>query len=261
MLLEWTKLHAYHETEFIGNYRGLTIFMRAFLFHESDTPSDYDDIRLNGMWYQEWQGGYEDLLRRGHPRPEHKTTILAELFSPETTDFLHGGDGNVPILVSERAKKLMRGDGLTGFRFSRVEVVKIATKGKRKRTPRHGEPADQITKAKDQAGTILPPRLHAVRVIGRLEVNPDFPSGRCPGSDCVTPFDLPKTKLMPDLWRPTINGRPLGGWAYCSQRFRDVIIEHGLSNIAFEPFENQMDEFRRGVEYFAEIRRRASHKA
>src|SRR5436189_3811739 len=67
-------------------------------FPYADQSSDYNHIRANGMWYQEWQSGYTDILKRGYPRPKHKTTVLAELCSPITPDFLHGGDGDVPFL-------------------------------------------------------------------------------------------------------------------------------------------------------------------
>src|SRR5262245_58455760 len=118
--------------------------MVAFLPY-SDPPSDYDNIRINGMWFQEWQGGYHDILKRGYPRPKHKTTILAELHTPVTPDFLHGGgDGAVPFLVSPRARKIIRHHRLSGVSFSSVEVVKVATQGLRRGRSRSGEPADLI---------------------------------------------------------------------------------------------------------------------
>src|SRR5437899_3223895 len=98
----------------------------------SDPSSDYAHIHVNGMWYQAWQGGYHDILKRGYPRPKNKTTILAEIHSPTTPDFLHGGAADVPFLVSPRAKALMRRHRLSGVGFSSVEIVKIATKGIRK---------------------------------------------------------------------------------------------------------------------------------
>jgi hypothetical protein len=85
----------------------------------------------------------------------HRTTILAELHSPITPDFLHGGADEVPFLVSPRAKGIMRKFGLTGLRFSSVEIAKIATKGARKGKPKGGEPEDQIVKARDQSVTVV----------------------------------------------------------------------------------------------------------
>ncbi len=217
---------------------------RLIAFHPAGTPdSDYGRIRTNGMWYQEWQGGYHDILKRGYPRPKHKTTILAELHSPITPDFLHGGAVDVPFLVSSRVKQIIRQEKLTGIRFSRVEIAKVATKGKRHRQQTRGEPEDQILKAKDQASAVAPPSLHAVYVTGRFDIVPEFPSGRCPDS-YVTPYDLPTSGTMPDLWCPTIQGRTFAAWFYCSQRFRDVITKHAFSNIEFESFEEQMARFR-----------------
>ena len=224
--------------------------MLAFLPHPAETDSDYTDLHMNGMWFQEWQSGYDDILRRGYPRPKRRTTVLAELYSPDTPDFLHGGDFNVPFLVSERTRGLFRKHAFTGIRFSSVEIVKVATKGKRKTNPKTGEPEDQIVKARNRSGIITPPKLFAVRVVGRLEIDPDYPPGCCPGHRCVTPFNLPRTEEMPDLWRPTLRGRSFARWVYCSQRFRDIVNDYGLSNIQFEPFEDHMSEFRHRVESF-----------
>jgi hypothetical protein len=220
--------------------------MEAYLPY-SDVPSDYANIRINGMWYQEWQGGYHDILKRGYPRPRNKTTVLAQLHSPTTLDFLHGGAGEVPFLVSSKAKSIIRKSKFTGLRFSSVEIVKIATKGKRKATSRVGEPEDLILKAEDQSKGVALPELFAVRVDGRFEVLPDYSSGRCPLSRYVTPYDLPKSGKMPDLWLPTIRGKTFAAWVYCSQRFREVIENHGLSNIGFEPFTEHMARFRKQV--------------
>src|SRR5437868_5879670 len=98
--------------------------MRAFLFAKTETPSD-----------------------AGYPRPKTRSTILAELHSPNTPDFLHGGDGGLPFLVSPHTKSLMRKHALTGFRFSAVEIAKIATKGVRLAKQKNGEPEDVILRA------------------------------------------------------------------------------------------------------------------
>jgi hypothetical protein len=213
----------------------------------SDPPSDYANIRINGMWYQEWQGGYHDILKRGYPRPKHKTTILAELHSPMTPDFLHGGAADVPFLVSPRARALMRKHRLTGVRFSSVEIVKVATKGRRKRMPRVGEPEDLILKAHDQSSSVVLPKLYAARVTGRIEVISDYPSGRCPGIGWISPHDLPETEDVPDLCRPTFHGQTASDWVYCSQRFREMVELHGLTNIGFESFTEHMVRFRKEV--------------
>lgn len=220
--------------------------MLAYLPY-SDPPSDYADIRVNGMWYQEWQGGYHDILNRGYPRPRHKTTVLAELHSPMSPDFLHGGAADIPFLVSARARAIMQKCRLSGVRFSSVEIVKVATKGKRRASSMAGEPEDLILKARDQSRSVALPKLYAARVAGRFEVIPDYPTGRCPRIGYVTPYDLPEAGDTPDLWRPTIRGKTFAAWVYCSQRFRTLVEEHGLSNIAFEPFTEHMARFRDDV--------------
>ena len=232
--------------------------MRAYLFSKTETASDAADIRLNGMWFQEGQSGYDDILKRGYSQPKSKFTILAELHSRNTPDFLHspGHDVHVPFLVSARTKSLIRKHRFTGIRFSAIEIVKIATKGERRANQKNGEPEDVILKAKDQSRAVVAPRLYAARVDGRLEILPDYPSGRSPGNTCISPFNLPTRCRMPDLWRPTLRGRALPVWVYCSPRFRELCIQNGLSNISFQPFEERMSKFREGVEFFQELRRR-----
>ncbi len=218
---------------------------RAFV-PGAPVSDDDDHVRANGMWYEEWQSGYHDILRAGHRRPRFKSTILAKLHSPHPPDFLHAGPlATVPFLVSDRARKRFRQAGLSGIRFSPVEVVKIATKGLRERAPRHGEPEDAILKARTRLPPVAAPRLHAVRVIGRLEVVPEHDSGRCRGTGFVSPFALPESESTPDLWMPTVRGRRLRGWVFCSARFRDVVRESELSNISFEEFGATMRRYRR----------------
>jgi hypothetical protein len=213
----------------------------------SDLPSDLDNIRVNGMWYQEWQSGYHSILKRGYPRPKYKTTILAELHSPTTADFLHGGAKDVPFLVSQRSMALMRERQISGVKFSSVEIVKIATKGMCKGKCNAGEPEDLIAKTKDQSRNVVVPKLYAARVVGRFEIVPEYPSGRCPRIGYVTPYRLPDVGDMPDLWRPTISGRTFSAWVYCSERFRKVVLASALSNIGFEPFDEHMTRFRQDI--------------
>lgn len=196
------------------------------------------------MWYQEWQSGYADILKRGYPRPQFKTTILAELQSPTVPDFLHGSTEDVPFLVATRTKKILQQHRLTGIRFSRVEIVKVATRGMKNRGTKRGEPEDQISKAGNRVSHVELPKLHAAYVIGRLDIIPDSPTGRVPGTRYVTPYDLPRRGTMPDLWRPTIKGRTFAAWVYCSHRFKEVVERNGLTNIRFEPFTEQMARFR-----------------
>lgn len=209
---------------------------------------DYEDIRRNGMWYERGQAGYADLVKAGHPEPPDEFTILAALYSPQTDDFLHGHGGGMPFLVSDRARRAFERACLTGWEFTRVEVAKIATKGRRQGKSRGGEPEDVIWRAKNVRDQVQAPVLHAIRATGRVEIVAQYPTGRCPGSSYVTPFDLPADRShFPDLWRPTIAGETFAAWTYCSERFRQVTMDAGLTNIAFTPFEEMMASHRSHV--------------
>jgi len=143
----------------------------------------YRSARIEYMWYQPWQAGYHDILKRGFPKPTDDQTILAELRSPNMGDFLHGGTGEVPFLVGDHAREAFERSRLTGFEFGPVVVAKIATKGMRRRETSAGEPEDAILKSR---GVPLDcaPSLHAVRVSARTEVLPDYESGKTPVDRC-----------------------------------------------------------------------------
>lgn len=206
------------------------------------STDDYNDIRANGMWYQSWQSGYLDILKRGIPRPNDPRTILADLHSPNVPSFLHGSTAQVPFLVTSEAREVVEGAELTGFEFATVIVTKVATKGARRRSTAGGEPEDAILKSRG-IDPALAPKLHAVYVTGLVEVRPDFPSGRHPAG-WVSPFEPIGDVSGVDLWRPSIAGEPFSAWAYCSDRFRRVCEQHGLTNIAFVPFDRAMGDFR-----------------
>ena len=128
--------------------------MKVYL-PQPESGSDYQSIRRNGMWYQHWQSGYSDILKKGHPRPPNQDTILAELHSPQIDDFLHGGSGAVPFLISERALAVFQESGFTGYGLASVEVVKIARKGEKKRKVSSGEPEDAILSRRDVKGEVF----------------------------------------------------------------------------------------------------------
>lgn len=208
---------------------------------EPDDCDDYESIRRNGMWYQEWQGGYHDILKRGYPRPRYKTTILAELYSPSISDFLHGGAGDVPFLVSAKARTALRRHRLTGMQFSRVEIAKIAA-GNRKPKANKTEPEDQILKSKRRMPEEQLPVLYAVRVLGRVEVVPEDPSGYFEGSRYISPFRLPRNGKPPDLWRPMYKGQKFSAWTFCSLRFKQLAEHHSLTNVRFVEFDEHMTQ-------------------
>jgi hypothetical protein len=204
----------------------------------------YTSSRFEYMWYQSWQSGYHDILKRGFPKPNDDRTVLAELRSPNVPDFLHGGGGSglIPFLVSDRARKAFESGRLTGFEFGAVIVAKITTKGLRRREVTTGEPEDPILKSRgislDHA-----PSLHAVHITASVDVIPDYDSGRTP-TGLASPFRLPDAVSTPDLWCPSVNGTPFKGWLFCSDRFKAACESSGLSAIKFEDFDSYMERRR-----------------
>jgi hypothetical protein len=221
--------------------------MNIYLPRE-EPEDDYTFIRRNGMWYQYWQAGYSDILKKGYSKPKDKHTILAELYSPKIDDFLHGGICDVPFLISEKTRKVFEQCNFTGYRLAKVEIVKIATKGKRKRRIKSGEPEDIVMKASNKSKEVILPKLYAVWVTGRVEVIPDYPSGKAPDRG-ASPFEIPDKLLeIPDLFRPTYNNKTLGGWTFCSEYFRTSILKAKCSNITFQPFVEFIQNFRREIQ-------------
>lgn len=216
------------------------------------TVPDYDDweyIRKNGMWY--------GPPGRDGSTAGDETTILAELYSPVTEDFLHGlGWGDVPFLASERAASLLEKGNLNGYRLGPVRVVKVVTAGRRRgrEVTGRGEPEDLVLKASNKIGVVSVPRLYAVHVHGTLSVLHDQTTGEDGETGYKSPFELPAEGDAPDLWKPSVE-QPCMDWVFCSPRFKAVVEEAGLTNIRFVPF----DEFMR--DYRAELRRRAQGTA
>lgn len=194
------------------------------------------------MWYQSWQAGYDDILKRGFPPPADERTILAELRSPHVGNILHGGSGDVPFLVDVRTREIFERSGLTGFVFGAVVVAKIATKGARSRKVTTGEPEDSIVKSR---GVTLDdaPILHAVRITSAVEVLPDYESGKTP-SGCVSPFRLRPGISTPDLWLPSYRGRVFSAWWFCSERFQFACESSELTDFGFEAFDTHMECYR-----------------
>mgnify|MGYP001607947234 FL=1 len=220
----------------------------TFAFHLIPDPTnDFSSIRSNGMWYQSWQSGFDDILKRGFPRPTNPETVLAELYSPVVPSFMHGGTGGVPFLVTNEARQILEGSELTGFHFAPVIVAKIATLGKRKREGTgRSEPEDQILKSKG-VPLELAPELFAVCVDATVEVTPDFPAGRHPSGN-VSPFEVSGGLTNADFWRPSVNGKTFSAWSFCSPRFRAVCESNSLSNVKFVAFLDFMSNFRASCE-------------
>ncbi len=213
--------------------------------------SDYEFIRRNGLLSGPGTLGFEQNLKKlaqlGRLKPEDPGTILAELYSPQVDDFLHGMGNDVPFLVSEKASRVLLDHGLTGFRLGPVEIVKIATKGRVQwRGPSgRGEPEDLIEKPSNKIGSVPVPVLHAVHVTGSVGVIPDKDWAGDPRY--VPAFSLPAAgDPMPDLWRPRISTETRSEWTFCSARFKGVVARSGLTNIRFIQFKEFMKEYGQG---------------
>jgi hypothetical protein len=219
--------------------------MQAIYHPRAPNYDDYASARSNGMWYQSWQSGYSDILKRGFPAPKDPRTILAELHSPNVPDFLHGVTADVPFLVSERGRRVLEENRLTGFEFAPVTIAKIATKGQRAGRTRGGEPEEAILKSK---GVRIenPPALAAVYVTGTLDAEPEYVSGRSPSGN-VSPFVLTNSRDVGDLFRPSYRGSSFSAWVFCSERFRSICEEARLTDIAFTPFAEFMGRYRVGA--------------
>ena len=213
--------------------------------------SDYELIRRNGLWSGPGALGFEQDLKKlaqlGRPKPEDPETILAELYSPQVDDFLHGMGRDVPFLVSEKASRVLLDHGLTGFRLGPVEIVKIATKGRArwKEPSGRGEPEDLIEKPSNKIGIVPVPVLYAAHVTGSVGVVPDKDWAGQPRY--VPAFSLPTAgDPMPDLWRPRISAETASGWTFCSARFKEVVERSELTNIRFIHFKEFMKGYREG---------------
>jgi len=140
-----------------------------------------------------------------------------------------------------------RDAGFTGYRLASVEVVKVATKGKRQKKARSGEPEDAIGKNYDVKDSVNVPILHAVYITGRVPAILDFPTGKAP-CGYVSPFDLAlDTTDCPDLFNAEHQEKRFSAWTFCSERFRRIVSESDLTNIDFRLFDDFMTYFRHEV--------------
>ena len=220
----------------------------SMIFHPAGPLlDDYESARINGEW---WQARYDHLVRPRRrsegivPADEH--AILAELYRPDTADFLHGSSGPVPFLVSAKARAALENANLGGFATYPVTIIKIATKGKRRRQGRlgTGEPGDEITKGSNQLGYVDAPSLFSVWITATVAVVPDHAGGVYPNGRFVCPFELPtQFDDSLDLWRPCVAEHVLP-WSFCSERFKRVTEDNGFSNILFVPFTDWIADFR-----------------
>jgi hypothetical protein len=127
--------------------------------------------------------------------------------------------------------------GFTGFEICPVEIVKVATLGRR--APRgNGEPEDQILKAKNVIERVRGdlPALLGVIATGRLEVElrSDVPGRKVR----IQPYTF---RLPPscDLFHASRAGKLYGGHLFCTRRFADL-VDPVTDNVELTPFEEWM---------------------
>jgi hypothetical protein len=211
----------------------------VFRVHEPEYESDGASIAANGLAYGRESSGFHDWLRRGIPEPKDPTTLFAELRSVEVPPVLWatGGWVGIPtaLLVADSLRTLLEDQEVTGVAWAPVEIVKVATKGRRQRRRNVGEPEDQILRARNallEAGPL--PVLWGVRVVGMCAVSPDAAAwdDALPTIQSYHFVEQPAT----DLFRASRNGKQYGGQVFCSQRFRELCQRETLSNIAFTSF-------------------------
>jgi hypothetical protein len=114
--------------------------------------TDHERIARNGIGYTRDMSGFSDVLARGYPPPSDPRTVLLELRSVHVPSVSWGASAawgrGVAFVARADFVDRMTAVGFTGFEICPVEIVKVATLGRR--APRgNGEPEDQILKAKN----------------------------------------------------------------------------------------------------------------
>jgi hypothetical protein len=210
---------------------------RIFVMHAPRCGTDHEWIATNGLGYTREMSGYTDILARGYPRPVDPRTVLPELRSVHCPPVLWGAKGHWGLGVEfvARAAFLERLDqaGVTGFETCPVEIVKVATLGRRK--PRGtGEPEDQILKAKNVIERVRAelPALTGVIVTGRLEINPRTSAQT--RSRRIEPYDF-ALEPTTDLFHASRDGSVYGGHLFCTARVVQL-FDPAADNVAFTPF-------------------------
>jgi hypothetical protein len=155
----------------------LTDMSEVFHFHAPEY-SDYEHIATNGLACTRESSGFHDWLKKGIPEPQDPYAVFAELRSVDVAPVLWATGGHawisVGFLVTEETLGLFRRNHLAGFDVAPVQIVKVATKGRRKKVVETGEPEDQIMGRKNVIGELCHlPVLWGIRVTSLVEVTPD----------------------------------------------------------------------------------------
>jgi hypothetical protein len=207
--------------------------------HWPHAGSDYTFIRMNGRAYTRDIPGYQKWIREGHPEPRDPNSVLAEIYSPRVPPVMWALPGLAWTLVDFLVRKdflvLLEDAGITGFTPCPVEIVKVATKGKRapKMEP-SGEPEDQIDRRRNVVREVELPELAGLRVTGTCEVVPvelpAFVDGRIRKYVFAAAPDT-------DLFHPMYDGKRYGGHVFCGGRFRSLVEDKRPENIELTPFD------------------------
>jgi hypothetical protein len=211
--------------------------IEVYRFH-SPEQSDYESIAKNGLAYTRESSGFHDWLKKGVPDPQDPYAVFAELRSVDVVPVLWAtASWNcVAFLVTEETLRLFRRNHLTGFDVAPVRIVKVATKGKRRKVVNSGEPEDQILARRnviDEVGDL--PVLWGIRVTGIAEVTPD--AGQWDNrSRLVQAYSFSRDPDS-DLFYSSQNGQRYSNHLFCGRRLKDVLTDKGVRNIAFTPFE------------------------
>jgi hypothetical protein len=153
--------------------------------------------------------------------------VELKLHGEELGDFIK--NSAYDLLISERFAESFRAEGLTGLEgFHPVEVLRVRSRKKRAGksltvpryyvvSPRYGRAAVDL-------------------VLNRVRISepPTCPECRSAGIDAINGFVLePGTWQGEDIFRP----RGLPGDIVVSERFKDFVERHGLTNMVLTPTE------------------------
>ncbi|OJH38658.1 hypothetical protein BON30_20715 [Cystobacter ferrugineus] len=153
--------------------------------------------------------------------------VKLELHGEELGDFIDGV--GYELLVSERFVEAFRAEGLTGLEgFQPVEVVRVRRMTKRSRKPLTVPRYFVVWPCFGRAAVDL--------VLNRVRVSspPTCTECRATGIDATHGFVLePGTWAGEDIFRP----RGMQGKVVVSERFKDFVERHGLTNMVLTPTE------------------------
>ncbi len=216
------------------------------IFHLHAPPcSDYEYTATNGLAYTKGCAGFAAWLKKGIPEPQDPHTIFAELRRPDVAPVLWATASwsGVAFLVADETLQLFQRNHLTGFDVAPVQIVKIATKGKRKKAVESGEPEQQIMGRKNVIHEVDHlPVLWGIRVTGLVEITPD--TGTWDSKSRLVQAFCFSGSADCDFFHPSRDGQQYSSYLFCSQHLKDVLTAEGVRNIAFTPFTQwKEDEF------------------